>query len=59
VPGVIAVHRLIVEVLARSGIRGVWPRSDQREIAGEYDVEELRQLVEAGFTDETADPGHA
>ena len=34
-------------------------RSDQRQVAGENDVEQLRQFVEAGFANEAADPGDA
>ena len=53
----IAVHRLVVEMLGGLGVDGVRPRPDQRQVAGENDVEELRQLVEAGLADEAADPG--
>src|SRR5580692_10226251 len=55
----ITVHRLVVEMLGGLGVDGVRPRPDQRQVTGEHDIEELRQLVEASLADETADPGDA
>jgi lipopolysaccharide/colanic/teichoic acid biosynthesis glycosyltransferase len=33
-------------------------RADQRQVAEEHHVEQLRQFVEAGLADEAADAGH-
>src|SRR5271155_4301508 len=41
------------------GMDGVRPWADQRQVAGENDIEELWQFVEAGLADETADAGDA
>ena len=55
----IAVDRLVVEAVVGLGVHGVRARPDQRQIAGEHDVEQLRQFVEAGLADEAADAGDA
>ena len=55
----IAVDRLVVEVLRGLGVDRVRPRADQRQVAVEHHVEELRQFVEAGLADEAADAGDA
>ena len=57
--GEIAVDRIIVEPGFRLGVDGVRARADQRQIALEHDVEQLRQLVEAGLANEAADAGDA
>ena len=51
----IAVDGFLVEPRLGLGIERVRPRADQRQIAGEHDVKELRQFVEARLADEAAD----
>src|SRR5258708_6124516 len=57
--GEVTVDHLVIEPVRRLRLDSVRPRPNQREIAFEDDVEELRQLVEAGLADETADTGNA
>ena len=59
VAGEIAVDDLLVEPVGGLGLQGVRARADEREVAFERDVDELRQLVEAGLADEAADAGDA
>src|SRR5207249_2894328 len=47
--------RLVIEPLFGLGVDRVRARADEREIAGEDHVYELRQLVETPFTQETTD----
>src|SRR5262249_28111115 len=55
----IAVYRLVVEPVFRLGVNGVRPRADQRQVALEHDVEQLRQLIKRSLADEGSDAGHA
>src|ERR1700682_1762974 len=55
----IAIHGLVEQPALQLALHGVRAGADQRQIALEHDVEELRQLVEAGSADETADAGDA
>ena len=57
--GEIAVDRLVVQPVLGLGVDRVRARADQRQVALEHHVEELRQLVEAGLADEAADAGDA
>ena len=59
VAGEIAVDDVVIEPVGGLGLERVRARADQREVALEDDVEELRQLVEAGLADEAADAGDA
>src|SRR6202171_4933080 len=52
VPREIAVHRFVEQPALQFALHGVRARADQREIALEHDVEELRQFVKAGLADE-------
>src|SRR6185503_14583587 len=54
--GEIAVDNLGIKPVAGLGLAGMGPRPDEGECAVQ-DVEELRQLVDAPFADEAADPG--
>ena len=45
----IAVDRLVIEPVLGLGVHRVGARADERKIAGEHHVEQLRQLVEARF----------
>src|SRR5271155_1114207 len=47
----ISVDRLVEQPALQFALHGVRARADQREIALEHHVEELRQLVEAGLAD--------
>jgi hypothetical protein len=55
----IAVDRLVEQPVCGLALHRVRARADQRQVALEHDVEELRQLVEAGLADEAADAGDA
>src|ERR1700694_1966363 len=55
----IAVHRFVEQPALQFTLHGVRTRADQREIAFEHDVEELRQFVKAGLADKTSDAGNA
>src|SRR6202158_3914313 len=55
----IGVHRFIEQPALQFTLHGVRTRADQREIAFEHDVEELRQFVKAGLADEASDAGDA
>ena len=55
----IAVDHDFVGVLGGRGVDRVRARTDEREIALDDDVEELRQFVERGLADEAADARHA
>ena len=55
----VAVDDLVVELVRRLRLNRVRARPDERKVALEDDVEELRQFVEAGLADETPDAGHA
>src|SRR6185312_7092358 len=55
----IAINGLVEQPALQSALHGVRARADQRQVALEYDIEELRQLVEAGPADEAADAGDA
>src|SRR5258706_6855330 len=55
----VAVHGFVEQPALQLTLHGVRTRSDQREIILEYDVEELRQLVEAGLANEATDAGNA
>src|ERR1700694_5461884 len=55
----IAVHRFVEQPSLQFALHGVRPMTDQREVAFEHDVEELRQFVEAGLADKTSDAGNA
>src|SRR5262249_15614847 len=59
VAGEIAVDRLVELPILEFLVDRVRPRADQREVAEEHDVEELRQLVDAGLADEAADASNA
>src|SRR5882757_7379511 len=59
VAGEIAVDGLVEQAGLQFAEHRMRTRPDQGEIALEDDVEELRQLVEAGLADEAADPGDA
>src|SRR5580692_687877 len=59
VAGEIAVNRLVEQPALQLALHGVRTRPHQRQIALEYDVEELRQLVEAGLADEAPNAGDA
>src|ERR1700692_1978028 len=59
VAGEIAVDRLVEQPALQFALHGVRARTDQRQIALEYDVEQLRQFVEAGLADKAPDPGDA
>src|ERR1700674_1394394 len=50
---------LIEQAVFELAVDGVRSRTDQGQIALEHDVEQLRQLVEAGLADEAADAGDA
>ena len=54
-PREVTVHRFVIKLLFSLGVNGVGARSDERQVAGEDDVEELGQLVKAGPANETAD----
>ena len=51
----VAVDGFVIEPVCRLGVDGVRARADERQIALEHHVEELRQFVEAGLADEAAD----
>ena len=55
----IAVDRLVEQPALQLALHRVRARADQRQIVLEHDVEQLRQLVEAGLADEASDPGDA
>src|SRR6266403_4813664 len=55
----IAVHRFVEQPALQFALHSVRTRADQREIAFEHDVEELRQFVKAGLADEASDAGDA
>src|SRR3984957_10419529 len=55
----ISVHGLVEQPALQFALHRVRARTDQREIALEHDVEELRQFVEAGPADEAPDAGDA
>src|SRR5205814_3503242 len=57
--GEIAVDRLVELAVLDLLVDGVRARPDQRQVALEHHVEELRQLVDAGLADEAADAGDA
>ena len=59
VAGEIAVDDLLVEPVGGLRLQRMRTRADEREVALERDVDELRQLVEAGLADEAADAGDA
>src|SRR6202163_1773240 len=59
VPREIAVHRFVEQPALQFALHGVRARTDQREVAFEHDVEELRQFVKAGLADKTSDAGNA
>src|SRR5690349_14682276 len=54
--GEIALDDLGIKPVAGLGLQGMGPRPDQRKGAVQ-DIEELRQLVDAPFAHEAADPG--
>ena len=54
----IAVDDLVIEMIGRARGDRMRPRADERQIAPEDDVEELRQLIERRFADEAADACH-
>src|ERR1700694_2229906 len=55
----IAVYRLVEQPALQFALHGVRARTDQREVVLEHDVEQLRQVVEAGLADEASDAGDA
>src|SRR5258705_1764810 len=55
----IAVDRFVEQPALQFALHRVRTRTDQREIAFEDDVEELRQFVKAGLADEASDAGDA
>src|ERR1700692_1542464 len=55
----ISIHRFIEQPALQLALHGVRARTDQREIALEHHVKELRQFVETGLADEASDPGDA
>src|ERR1700730_14908645 len=55
----IAVHRFVEQPALQFALHGVRARTDQREVALEHDVEQLRQFVETGLADEASDAGDA
>src|SRR3984893_14264788 len=55
----ITVDGFVEQLALQLALHRVGTRADQREVALEYDVEELRQFVEAGLADEAADAGDA
>src|ERR1700731_2559567 len=55
----IAVDGLVEQPALQLALHRVRTRADQRQVALEHDVEELRQLIEAGLADEAPDPGDA
>src|SRR5580692_12653917 len=55
----IAVHGLVEQLALQLALHGVGARADERKIAPEHDVEQLRQFVEAGLADEAAHTGDA
>src|SRR6266404_1833002 len=55
----IAVHRFVEQPALQFALHRVRTRADQREVAFEHDVEELRQFVKAGLADEASDAGDA
>ena len=57
--GEIAVHCLVINLRLGLGVDRVRARADQRQVALDGHVDELRQLVEARLADETADTGDA
>jgi len=57
--GEIAIDRLVVEAVLRLGVHRVRARADQRQIALEHHVDELRQLIDRRLADEGADPSDA
>src|SRR5262245_5055775 len=57
--GEIAVDRLVIEAVLGLRVHGVRPGADQGQVALEHDIDELRQLVDAGLADEPANPGDA
>src|SRR3954470_409431 len=59
VAGEIAVDGFVEQAALQLALHRMRTRADQREIAGEDHVEELRQLVGAGLADEAANPGDA
>src|ERR1700737_3584299 len=58
-PREITIHRLVEQPALQFALHGVRARTDQREVALEHDVEELRQFVKAGLADKTPDAGNA
>ena len=58
-PGEISVDRLVVQAVLGLGMDGMRSRADQRQVALEHYVDELRQFVEACLADEASDPRHA
>src|SRR6185369_17678585 len=58
-PRKIAGDRLVEQAALQLALDGVWTGPDQREVALEHHVEELRQLVQAGLADKAADAGDA
>src|SRR5579875_1249958 len=58
-PGEIAVDDLVIFALGRLGVKRVRTGADERKIALEHDVEELRQLVEGCLANEAPDPRDA
>src|ERR1700759_1026574 len=57
-PRKIAIDRFVELAVLDLLIDGVRPRSNQREITLEDDVDELRQLIDASLANETADAGY-
>ena len=55
----IAVDGLVEQPVLQLALHRVRARADQRQVALEHHVEQLRQLVEAGLADEAADAGDA
>src|SRR5215510_299793 len=59
VAGEIAVDGLVEQPALQLALHRMRARADQRQVAPEHDVEELRQLVERGLAYEAADTGDA
>src|SRR5260221_11567698 len=55
----IAVDSLVEQPALQFALHGVRTRADQRQVALEHDIENLRQLIEAGLADEAPDAGDA
>jgi len=55
----ITVDGFVEQLALQLALYGVGARADQRQVALEHDVEELRQFVETGLADEAADAGDA